>query len=426
MKKIRIGLAGLGTVGKGVYEILHKEKDLIDKRTKNKIELVAVSARSKKSFINDDKIKFYQNPLDLTNDPEVDVVVEVIGASEISKAIFENAIKKGKKIVTANKALIAEWGVQLAKLLEENHSHIGYEASVAGATPVIKMFREGLSANQITEFYGILNGTCNFILTRMLEEKISFEVALKQAQELGYAESDPILDINGADTAHKLAILGAIAGGTKPDLSKIYCEGIDKVTAEDIILANEFGYKIKLLAVYNEFGQAVYPALVSKDKKISQIDESFNAILVKSSNAEWSMLVGRGAGSLPTASGIVADLIDIANDRYSSIMYGVAAADLKEAVAFDPHNRVGKYFIQLILDKELSKNSMMLNNIFGDHMGEQINITKAHFIDTKDNIVAGFLTSIQQETDIINLLQNLDNQLVKASKFIRVEEIESF
>ena len=243
MKKLKIGLAGLGIVGKGVYDILQKDAALISKRTKNQLELVAVSARSKKDFI-DSKIKFYENTIDLANDPEIDVIIEVIGGDGIAKDLFETAIKNGKKIVTANKALIAEHGVELAKLVEKHNGYVGFEASTAGATPVIKMFKEGLSANKIEEFYAILNGTCNFILTKMKDENLDFASALKEAQDLGYAESDPTFDIKGIDTAHKLTILASIAAGSKPLFKGLHIEGFDEISIDDINLANDFGYKL--------------------------------------------------------------------------------------------------------------------------------------------------------------------------------------
>ena len=287
MKKLKRGLAGLGIVGKSVYDILLKDQEIINARSANKLELVAVSARSKKDFIDESKVRFVANSLDLASDPEIDIIVEVIGGDGIASEILETAIKNGKKVVTANKALLAVKGLKLAALAEENGGYIGFEASVAGAIPIVKTFKEGLAANEIKEFYAILNGTCNYILTKMKNENIDFSVALKQAQDLGYAESDPTFDIEGVDTAHKLTLLAAIASGCKPDFNDIYIEGITKVNVDDIRLADELGYKIKLLAVYKNAGafQAVYPALVSVAQKISQVDDSFNAILTRASNA---------------------------------------------------------------------------------------------------------------------------------------------
>jgi len=424
MKKIKIGLAGLGTVGKGVYEILKKDAALISQRTKSQLEIVAVSARSKKDFV-DVNVKFYENALDLAADAEIDVIVEVIGGNDLAKNLCEAALKNGKKYVTANKALLAEFGFELAELAEKNNTHFAFEASVAGSIPVIKGFKEGLAANEIEEFYAILNGTCNFILTKMQQENLDFSVALKQAQDLGYAESDPTFDIKGIDTAHKLALLAAIADGAKPAFSQLSIEGVDEVSIEDINLANELGYKIKILAIYkklaNSSQQAVYPALISKVEKIAQVDDSFNAILTKASNAGWNFMVGRGAGGFPTASAIVADLIDIASDRYSC-EFGVKTADLKTANIDKISNRVGGYFLKLLINKDLAQKTNLAEVIFGD----KIKIKNSIFIDKEEEILCGFITEKHKEQDVLDVLKLLDSNLVKSSKFLRVEEIVGF
>lgn len=420
MKKLKIGIAGLGNVGKGVYKILTKDAALLELRSQTSFEIVAVSARSKKDFV-DPKIKFYSNSLDLANDAEIDVVIEAIGGTDIAKELFETSLKNGKKFITANKALLAEHGFELAKLAEESASSVGFEASVAGATPIIKMFKEGLAANKFKEFYAILNGTCNFILTKMKNESLDFDVVLKEAQELGYAEADPTFDIKGIDTAHKLAILAAIASGTKPAFNQLYIEGIDEITIEDIKLADDLGYKIKLLAIYKDLGdssqQSVYPALIKNSEKIAQVDSSFNAILTSASNAGLNLTIGSGAGSLPTASAVVADLVDIATKR-QSFMFGVKSVDLRQANVIAIEQRIGKYFLKLVVNKELAQKTNLAEAIFGSN----ILIEEVTFIDAGEEILCGFLTEVQQEKDIIELLKGLDSNLVKAAKFLRVEE----
>ena len=420
MKKLKIGIAGLGNVGKGVYEILTKDAALLEVRSQTSFEIAAVSARSKKDFV-DPKIKFYANSLDLANDPEIDVVIEAIGGTDIAKELFETSLKNGKKFITANKALLAEHGFELAKLVEKHSGSVGFEASVAGANPIIKIFKEGLVANQFKEFYAILNGTCNFILTKMKNESLDFAVVLKEAQELGYAETDPTFDIKGIDTAHKLAILAAIASGTKPAFNQLYIEGIDEITIEDIKLADDLGYKIKLLAIYKDLGatsqQSVYPALIKNSEKIAQVDSSFNAILTNASNAGLNLTIGSGAGSLPTASAIVADLVDIATNR-QSFMFGVKSEDLRQANVIGIEQRVGKYFLKLTVNKELAQKTNLSEAIFGT----KILIEEVTFIDAGEEILCGFLTELQQEKDIIELLKGLDSNLVKSAKFLRVEE----
>lgn len=424
MKKIKIGLAGLGVVGKGVYEILKKDAEIISQRTKFQLEIVAATSRTKKDFIGSD-IKFYENTLDLANDAEIDVIVEAIGGEGIAKDLCEAALKNGKHYVTANKFLMAVHGFELEKLAEKSNVTIAYEAAVAASIPIVKIFQEGLAGNEIEEFYGILNGTCNFILTKMEQENLDFSVALKQAQELGYAEADPTFDIKGIDTAHKLVLLAAIADGTKPDLDNISIEGVDDISIDDIKLASELGYKIKVLAIYKKHAesseQAVYPALIAAKEKLSQIDDSFNAILTKASNADWNFIVGRGAGSLPTASGIVADLIDVANDRFAPV-FGIKTADIKETSVKDLSQRVGGYFLKLTVNKELAKQGDLAEKIFAN----KVKIQKSVFFDGEEEILCGFLTEKTKEEDIINVLESLDSALVKSSKFLRVEEIVGF
>ena len=445
MKKIKIGLVGLGVVGKSVYEILIKDKKIIDAKTLNELELVAVSARGKKDFIDENKVKFYANALDLANDPTIDVVVEVVGGEGIAREVCEAALKNGKKFVTANKALIATRGVELSDLAEKYQSHIYFEAGVGGATPMIKIFKESLAANKIKDFYAILNGTCNYILTKMKNENVDFASALQQAQALGYAESDPTFDIEGIDTAHKLTILSAIASGSKPDFYNLFVEGISEITIDDICLADELVYKIKLIAVYKNGGafKAVYPALVCALEKIANVDESFNAILTKSSNSGNSFVVGSGAGGIPTASAIVADLIDIANDRHNFI-FGVKSFDIVEPLVSKIEDRLGRYFIKLVLDKKLAQEQKLDPKFLKEikveksYFSEKKNFVKSENLESEnksffqrksesievenDEIICALLTFDIQEKTLVNLLKNLDKNLVKEVKFLRVEE----
>ena len=396
MKKIKIGLVGLGVVGKSVYEILAKDKKIIDARSAGELELVAVSARNKKDFVDESKVKFFANALDLANDPTIDVIVEGVGGNGIAREVCEAALKNGKKIVTANKALIATRGYELAKLAEEQQSHILFEAGIGGATPMVKIFKEAFAANEIKEFYAILNGTCNYILTKMKNENIDFAVALKQAQDLGYAESDPTFDIEGIDTAHKLAILAAIASGSKPQFDDIFIEGISKITIDDIQLADELGYKIKLLAVYKNGGayRSVYPALISVTEKIANVDDSFNALLTKASNSGDSLIIGSGAGGIPTASAIVADLIDIANERYNNT-FVVKTSNLAEVRISKIEDRLGRYFIKLILDKKLAQEQKLDQQFLQNAKVEKSYFSARKVLDgvENDEVICGLITS---------------------------------
>ncbi len=420
MKKLRIGLAGLGTVGKGVYEILRKDAAMLSKRSDTIFEITAVAARTKKDFV-DAQIKFYDNAVDLADDQNVDVVVEVMGGLTVAKELIEKAIKNGKKVVTANKALLAEHGSEIIELAQKYNGHIGFEASTAGANPVIKTFRESFISSEVTEFYAILNGTCNFILTKMRDEGLDYHTTLAEAQKLGYAEADPTLDVKGIDTAHKLVILSSISAMTKPNFKAVHIEGVDQVAIEDVKFADEFGYKIKLLAIYKNLGdkqqQSVYPALIPATDKIAQVDGPFNAVLVNTTNASWNISVGRGAGGLTTGSAVVADLLDIAMNR-SSYLFAAPNAQLTEAKIIDLNNRQGKYFLRLTLNKEAAQKSDLVAKIFGD----KIEISQASFVDKGEEIICAFLTDSQKEQDVIAVLNQLDNDLVKSAKFLRVEE----
>ncbi len=416
MKKLKIGLAGLGIVGKGVYDILVKDQELINKKSANKLELVQVSARNKKDFVDYNEVDFVEDALKMAQDDQIDIIVEVIGGEDIAYQICKTALENGKKVVTANKALLANRGFELIKLAEKTGGYIAFEASVGGAMPVVKSFKESFAANQISEFYAILNGTCNFILTKMKNENIDFADALKQAQDLGYAEADPTFDIEGVDTGHKLALLAAIASQSKPNFTDLYVEGITKIDIDDILLADELGYKIKLLAIYKNDGtfQAVYPAFISREQKIADIDDSFNAVYSKNSNAQDSMIVGRGAGGLPTASAIVADLIDIACDRFS-FEFGVKSEDLRESKIDKISKRFGKNFIKLNLDKHNAKNALNADFI------QQIKVEKSIFLEKEDQILCGLITGDIYEADLIKILQQIDKNIVKNAKFIRLE-----
>ncbi len=420
MKKLKIGLAGLGTVGRGVYDILHKDAKILTQRSETIFKIVAVASRSKKDFV-DPKIKFYENVTDLADDENVDVIVEVMGGLTTAKELVEKAIKNGKKVVTANKALLAEYGSEMVDLVQKYNGHIGFEASTAGANPVIKTFRESFVSSEIIEFYAILNGTCNFILTKMRDEGSNYLETLKEAQALGYAEADPTLDVKGIDSAHKLVILSSIASSTIPNFKKVHVEGVDEVTIDDVKLALELGYKIKLLAIYKNLGdsmqQSIYPALIPASEKISQVDGPFNAVLVNTSNASWNISIGRGAGGLTTGSAVVSDLLDIACGR-SAYLFGAQNSELRQANIINISQRQGQYFLRLVVNKELAQKTNLAEVVFGD----KIKVARAAFIDADLEIICGFLTDTQKEGDIVAILKNLDSNLVKEARFLRVEE----
>ena len=372
MKQINVAIAGLGVVGSGVYKILTSQIDLLNRRSKTKINLVAVSSRSVKDFVDDPKIKFYSNALDLTDDKNINVIIETIGGSEgIALELCKKSLQNKKHFVTANKAMIAIHGLELAKLAEENNVVLAFEASVAAAIPTLKNIKEGLCANQISKIYGILNGTGNYILSKMEEDEASFVDALKQAQDLGYAESDPTFDIEGIDTAHKIAILAAIAKNSVVKMGDMHIEGITKISLFDIKFAKEFDFKIKLLGVFKDLGdnnisQAVYPCLIPCQQNIAQVNDSFNAVLSFGDNCDWNLQVGRGAGSKPTASAIVADVIDIANGHFAE-PFGCAVKNLKEIKIVNLGQRRGGYYLRFVVDNIYAQENNLINNIFGEN-----------------------------------------------------------
>ena len=319
---LRVGLAGLGTVGAGVFRLLAANRAQIERRAGRPIEIVAVSARdrSRDRGIDVSGLRWHENAVDLAEDSAVEVVVELIGGDQgTAPALVEAALNRGKPVVTANKALLARHGARLGKLALENGVAIAFEASVAGGIPIIKALREGLGANRFSRLSGILNGTCNFVLSQMRETGRAFEDVLAEAQALGYAEADPTLDIDGYDAAHKLAVLAGIAFGTPVDFDRVYVEGIRHISPLDIEYAEELGYRIKLLgtAVRTERGieQRVHPTMVLASEAIAQVDGVFNAVVIEGDHVGRVVLQGRGAGAGPTASAVVADLVDLAIGR---------------------------------------------------------------------------------------------------------------
>jgi homoserine dehydrogenase len=355
MPALRIGIAGLGTVGSGVLRLLEKQHDLLAMRAGRPIEVAAVSARdrTKKREIDLSAYRFVDNPVALADDPAVDVVVELIGGDDgPARELVEKALAAGKPVVTANKALLARHGVGLASTAEKNGVALAYEASVCGGIPIIKGLREGLAANGITELHGILNGTCNYILSQMRDTGRSFDEVLAEAQALGYAEADPSFDIDGIDTAHKLAILTAVAFGTEVDLSSIHIEGIRRIGALDIAYADELGYAIKLLGIARRtdggIEQRVHPCMVPKDAPLAAADGVLNAVVAKGDFVDKVNFVGRGAGGGPTASAVVADLIDIARGARLAT-FGVPADRLEKAKPRPIEHRFGAYYLRLMV-----------------------------------------------------------------------------
>jgi len=321
MKSINIGLIGLGTVGSGVYKLLKKNTSKIYKKTNIRINLkrIADIDSKKAKELKIEKKIFTHNAYDIINDRGIDIVIELIGGIKKAKEFIINSLKNGKHIVTANKALLSQFGNQIYRTAQKNKAFIGFEASVGGSIPIIKIIRESLAGNRIKKIMGIINGTTNFILTKMEEKEIDFSRALKVAQEKGLAEADPMLDISGEDAAHKIQILTAQAYNTYIPFNNIYFEGISNIDLNDILYVKELGYKIKLLAIAkiepkNEIDCRVHPTIIPESHILSSVQNEFNAILVEGDGSDTQIFYGKGAGSLPTASAIVGDIVDIAKN----------------------------------------------------------------------------------------------------------------
>ena len=355
---LRIGIAGVGTVGASVVRLLAQQDEALQARTGRKVVVSAISARdrTKDRGFDTSAIKFFDDPVALAASEDIDLFVELIGGDEgPARLAVETALKHGKSVVTANKALLAKHGLGLAALAEEKRVALAYEASVAGGIPIVKTLREGLAGNSIERVYGILNGTCNYILSKMEMEELPFEVCLKEAQRLGYAEADPTFDIGGFDTAHKLAILASLAFGTEIDAEAISVEGIEHVTLADLKAADELGYRIKLLGVAQRtphgVEQRVHPTMVRKTTSIAQVMGVTNAVTIDADAVHELTLVGPGAGGNATASAVVADIADIARGVRSRPL-GLPRAALSKVKRVEMQRHEGGYYIRLaVFDK---------------------------------------------------------------------------
>ncbi len=354
-RPLSVAIAGLGTVGAGVLTLLRQNADIIAARAGRPIAVTAVSARdrARDRGVSLAGLRWYDDPVALAAEASADVVVELIGGSEgPARALVRAAIMAGKPVVTANKALLAVHGAELAADAERAGVPLAFEAAVAGGIPIIKALREGLAANRVSRIAGILNGTCNYILTVMRERGREFAEVLADAQRLGYAEADPSFDIDGIDAAHKLAILAALAFGRPVAFDDVHVEGIRAVSALDIAFATELGYRIKLLGIAREadggIAARVHPCMVPQSSPIATVDGVFNAVVAEGDFVGRVMLEGRGAGAGPTASAVVADLIDIARGRFTPV-WGAASGALSDVPSRPMSTHVGAYYLRLMV-----------------------------------------------------------------------------
>lgn len=350
---LRIAIAGLGTVGAEVARIVIERDELIAARCGRALQLVAVSARDRNRDRGLDLsgCAWFDDAAEMARDADADVVLELIGGEDgVAKAVCENAIAAGRHVVTANKALLAIHGTALARAAESARVGLGYEAAVAGGIPVIKALREGFAGNRLRSIHGILNGTCNYILTTMRETGRDFDDVLAEAQELGYAEADPTFDVDGIDAAHKLALLASVAFGSEVDFDNVHVEGIRHVSADDIAFAEELGFRIKLLGIASEtdegIEQRVHPCMVSMAAPLAHVEGVFNAVVAEGDAVGTSVLQGRGAGAGPTASAVISDIADIARGVILPV-FSVPASQLTPARPVSIDRRVGPYYVRL-------------------------------------------------------------------------------
>ncbi|MCH8098259.1 MAG: homoserine dehydrogenase [Proteobacteria bacterium] len=408
---LRIAVAGLGTVGAGTLKLLQTHGEMLRQRCGRRIVVVDVSARDKgrDRGVDLDGMEWHDDAAAMAARSGAEVVVELIGGADgVAKAVCEAAIASGKHVVTANKALLAHHGTALALAAEAKGVSLGFEAAVAGGVPIIKALREGLAANGLSRIYGILNGTCNYILTTMRDTGAKFEAVLADAQALGYAEADPSLDIDGIDTAHKLAILTSVAFGCEINFPAVYIEGIRDISSLDIRFAGELGYEIKLLGIARLTGsgveQRVHPCLVPLGAPIAHVEGVFNAVVADGDFVDTTIYEGRGAGAGPTASAVVADLVDIARGHRVPA-FAVPAAALAKIPAQPMERHRGAYYIRLMVvdkpgviadvtaafrDEEISLESMLQRGRAPDEAVPVILITH----DTEESAMSRALEKI--------------------------------
>jgi len=433
--KINIGLIGAGTVGGGTYKILKDNFSEIFRKTGMEIVVSALAEKdlNRAREVVDDKTKIYENAFDLVKDNSIHIIVELIGGTGISKDLVEEAIKNNKHVVTANKALIAMHGKELVSLANKHNVNLAYEAAVAGGIPIIKSLREGLVGNKIEWVVGILNGTTNYILTEMKENNLAFDVALKQAQELGFAEADPTFDIEGVDAAHKITILASIAFGIPVNFDGVHIEGIGNLNQKDIMYAEELGYKIKLLGITkcknNSVELRVHPTLIPEKRLVANVDGPMNAVLVQGDMVGPTLYYGAGAGSEPTASAVVADIVDLArnlesNNTTTIPILGFIKDEIKEKKILSIEDITSEFYLRLSMKNEpgvLAK----ITQVFAEH-SISIDAMVQKEIHEDDEVVDIILvTSIMIEREvnkIINEIEALPENKNKVVK-LRIEQL---
>ena len=429
---LRIAIAGLGTVGAGTVKLLQGNGAAISARCGRAIAVTAVSARDRKKDrgLNLTGVTWFDDPVEMAAKAEADVIVELIGGSEgAARKTVETALVRKIHVVTANKALLAHHGVALAKTAEAAGLTLAYEAAVAGGIPIIKALREGLAGNTIQRITGILNGTCNYILSTMRATGREFTDVLKEAQDLGYAEADPAFDIDGVDAAHKLAILTSVAFGTEVDIKSVHVEGIRHVSSLDIQYADEFGYRIKLLGLAERDAktggivQRVYPCLITPDVPLARVDGVFNAVVAEGDFVGKSVYEGRGAGAGPTSSAVVADVMDIAAGRRVPT-FGIPATQLQKLVSVPLDQHVGEYYVRLLVVDRPGVFADIAGAFRDESVSMESVLQRGRTQNANVNVV--IITHNTQESNLLRALKHLQANaaLVEPPHMMRIENLK--
>ena len=435
--KIKIGVCGLGTVGSGVINLLSNNKEEIEKRSGFEISVTCVSAakKDKKRDCDIKNYKFYSDPLKMVQDEDLDILVELIGGETVAKELVTAALNKKIHVVTANKALIALHGNKISETSEKNTCDVYYEASVAGAVPIIRVVRESLNGNDIKWIAGIINGTTNYILTEMLKSKKDFDIVLKEAQDLGYAEADPTFDVGGIDAAHKLTILSSICFGIPLDFDSIYVEGIENIELDDLNYAKELGYAIKHLAIGRKNNDGielrVHSCLIPEKRLIANVDGVKNAVVVSSDATGPTLYYGAGAGSLATASSVVSDIIDVSrkinsNSNNTIPLLSYQNKELVNKNILNINDIVSRYYLRI---RVTNKPGVLadITKIFGSKSISIESILQKEDVDSDKNVPIVLVTHEVLEKNIVEALSSIEKLDVVKDKIvkIRIEELES-
>jgi len=433
MSVVNIGLIGAGTVGSGVIKILNQNKDIIEKRTGIRLNLkkIADTDPGRKRPVRLPMKKLTTDAWELIEDDSIEIIIELVGGTKIARDFVMGAIKNGKHVVTANKALLAHYGKSIFAAASKKGVDVGFEASVGGGIPIIKSAQEGYAANNILSIHGIMNGTSNYILSKMTDEGSEFQDVLGQAQAEGYAEADPSFDVDGIDAAHKLSILIMLSFGVFFDFGRIHVEGIRGITPLDISFADELGYKIKLLAIAkskeNGIESGVYPALVRKGTQLADISGAFNAIYVVGDAVGPSMLYGMGAGMMPTASAVVSDALNIAKHiclGNSSTSVPRFYDDAKTLPLIKMNETTNKYYLRFQAEDRPGVLGKITGSLGKEGISIESVIQKGRHLGGGDVPVV-IMTHEAREKDLLSALKEINSYLSADSKttYIRIEEL---